>query len=398
MSTLLTNKKYLTLVLAYLVFTISTSNPISASEPRVQADEFGRIETIPAEPSPHWLWVYDPNFVSFSDGRAHLLDGDTGRYMGTLNTGYVHLHLTLPTHYKEIYSAETYYSRHVGGTRTDLVRVYDPETLSLLAEIKIPNKRATVFPRLNNAALTEDNRFMLILNLTPATSVSVVDTTTRQFVGEFDTPGCSLILNAGNYRFISLCADGTALKISLSKDGKTAKKEKSKAFFDINKDPVTEDPVRYQNQWLLASIDSFLYSIDVSKDELSFAEPWSLISDEDRQSDWRAGGAQQIAVNEVHGLLYSIVHQGPADTYEHAGPEIWVYDLKKKERIKRIKIERSAVSIHVSPDDKPLLFSLTDTEATLDIYDALDGQHLRTVTELGVTPWSMQTPPFKDLK
>jgi len=104
---------------------------------------------------------------------------------------------------------------------------------------------------------------------------------------------------------------------------------------------------------------------------------------------------QQITVNEAHGLLYSIMHIGPAETYEHPGPEIWVYDLKSKKRIRRIVTERIAVSIHVSPDNSPLLFSLPDNEATLDIYDGLNGKHIRTVSELGVTPFLMETPPYQ---
>ena len=69
--------------------------------------------------------------------------------------------------------------------------------------------------------------------------------------------------------------------------------------------------------------------------------------------------------------------------------------MKSKKRIQRIVTERIAVSIHVSPDDKPLLFSIPDTEATLDVYDALSGKHLRTIREMGVTPTMMDTPPYK---
>ena len=362
----------------------------------VPTDKFGVIEKIPSEVSPHWLWVYDPNFISFGDGRAHLIDGDTGRYMGTLNTGYVHLHLTLPTHYKEIYSAETYFSRHYSGTRTDVVRVYDPENLVPLAEIEIPAKRGTVFPRKNNAALTEDNKFMAIFNFTPATSLTVVDTNERKFIADIDTPGCSLVLSGGGYRFLSICSDGTALKFNLAADGKDATKVKSSAFFDMKKDPITEDPVRYKNQWLFASIGSMIYSIDFSKEQLTFPKPWSLLNDAERKDGWRAGGAQQLAINEQLGLLYSVMHQGPVDTYEHGGPEVWVYDIEKQKRIKQIRTKRKAISIHVSPDKKPLMFSLTDEEATLDIYNAITGEHLREVDELGVTPWSMETPPYKN--
>lgn len=388
------NKFYSTLACTFSLLLLGTGHSGIFNTVSAESDKFGIIEKVPAKPSPHWLWVHDPNFISFSDGRAHLIDGDSGRYMGSLNTGYVHLHLTLPSHYREIYSAETYYSRHVGGTRTDLVRVYDPVNLSLLGEIKIPNKRASVFPRLNHAALTDDNRFMVVFNLTPATSVTVVNTETREFVSEIDVPGCSLLLPAGGYRFLSICADGTALKFTLSADGREASKEKSPAFFDMNKDAVTEGTVRYKDQWLFPSVESMLYSVNFSKDKLEFDTPWSLVNDRDRADEWRTGGMQQLAVSEPYGMLYSIMHQGTPDTYEHAGPEIWVYDIKKQKRIKRIKTERNAVSIHVSPDDKPLLFALTDEEATLDIYDARSGKLLRTVEELGITPWLMQTPPY----
>lgn len=194
---------------------------------------------------------------------------------------------------------------------------------------------------------------------------------------------------------MSLCSDGSALSFSLDKQGKLAEKKRSKPFFSVEKDPILENAVRYQDTWLFPSVEGDIYSIDISADELSFPKPWSMVSEADRAEGWRTGGMQQISVNEPHALLYSIMHQGPAHTYEHPGPEIWVYDLNTKKRIKRIITKRIAVSIHVSPDDKPLLFSLPDNEATLDIYDALSGKHLRTVTEMGVTPFLMETPPYK---
>ena len=357
------------------------------------ADDFGVIEKVTAKPTAHWLWVYDPNFISFSDGRSHLIDGDTGKYIGSLNNGYVHIRLNLPSHYREIYSAETYYSRHVGGTRSDMVRVYDPVTLSLVDEIEIPNKRATPIPRMTVFGLSEDDRFMAVSNITPATSVSIVDLKQRKFVGEIPTPGCTLAIPAGGRRFLSLCSNGTATTFTLDDAGKLKDMKQSKKFFDLDKDPVTENGVRYGDMLLFPSVEGMLYSIDTSAADISFPEPWSLVTAADRKEGWRTGGKQQIAVNEPHKRLYSIMHQGTPDTYEHAGPEVWVYDMEKKKRIKRIKTERIAMSIHVSPDEKPLLFSVPDSEATLDIYDALSGEHLRSVKELGVTPMLMQTPP-----
>ena len=377
-----------------LLFVIAGLIPVAAAElAPLAADKFGVIEKVPAKPTAHWLWVYDPNFISFSDGRSHLVDGDTGKYLGSLNNGYVHIRMNLPSHYREIYSAETYYSRHVGGTRSDMVRIYDPIDLSLIDEIKIPNKRATPIPRMTIFGLSEDDRFMAVSNITPATSVSIVDLKERKFVGEIPTPGCTLAVPACGRRFLSLCSNGTATTFTLDDVGKLKDMNQSRAFFDIDVDPITENGVRYKELLLFPSVEGMLYSIDVSGAEIRINEPWSLVSSTDKADGWRTGGKQQIAVNEPHGRLYSIMHQGTVDTYEHAGPEVWVYDIEKKERIKRIKTERIATSIHVSPDDKPLLFSLPDNEATLDVYDALSGKHLRSIEQLGVSPMLMQTPP-----
>ena len=360
----------------------------------VPVDKFGVVEVVPANPTAHWLWVYDTNFISFSDGRAHLVDGDSGRYIGTLNTGYVHARLNLPKHYKEMYSAETYYSRHVSGTRTDLVRIYDPLTLSLVEEIEIPNKRATTIPRMSNTGLSENDRFMAIANITPATSTTIVDLQERKFVQEISVPGCTLAIPAGGLSFLSLCADGSALVVDLNDDGTLKEKRKSKIFFSVEKDPILENAVRYGDILLFPSVNGMLYSIDISGADLQFPKPWSMIDDKERADGWRTGGFHQFSVNPSHGLLFSIMHQGPEETYEHSGPEVWVYDIEKKKRIRRIKTERIAASIHVSPDHKPLLFSLPDNEAVLDIYDALSGKHIRSIEELGVTPVLMETPPY----
>ena len=155
-----------------------------------------RVEQLPA-PNPHWVWVNDVSVYSMPDGKSHLIDGDSGRYLGVINTGYGFLNLTIPAEYDRIYAAETYYSRGTRGERTDLVSIYDPGTLSFIDEIVIPAKRASTVPTLWNAVLTDDQSFMLVFNLTPASSLSVVDLAKRSFAGEIAIPGCGLALPAG---------------------------------------------------------------------------------------------------------------------------------------------------------------------------------------------------------
>src|SRR5579862_5853185 len=134
------------------------------------------VATLPMPPSKHWVWVNDFVFPHMADGMAYLVDGDTGRYLGTLSTGYSFQHLVLPRDGKVIYSPETYFSRGTRGERTDVITLYDPAHLAPIGEIGIPPKRASNMPMMANAELTDDGRFLLIYNFTPAQSITVVDT------------------------------------------------------------------------------------------------------------------------------------------------------------------------------------------------------------------------------
>src|SRR5271156_2073298 len=93
------------------------------------------VATLPVPASKHWVWVNDFVFPHMSDGMAYLIDGDSGRYLGTLSTGYSFAHVLLSPNGKLIYSPETYFSRGTRGTRTDVVTVYDAGTLKAAGEI-----------------------------------------------------------------------------------------------------------------------------------------------------------------------------------------------------------------------------------------------------------------------
>jgi len=112
--------------------------------------------TLAVPASKHWVWVNDFVFPHMADGMAYLVDGDTGRYLGTLSTGYSYAHLLLSGDGKLIYSPETYFSRGTRGKRTDVVTLYDAGTLNVIGEIDIPPKRSSNLPMMANAVLTDD--------------------------------------------------------------------------------------------------------------------------------------------------------------------------------------------------------------------------------------------------
>src|SRR5678816_2033518 len=99
-------------------------------------------------------------------------DADSGEQLGAISSGtagvgFVIAPLFSPDH-REIYIAETYFSRGTRGERIDVVTVYDARTLAPLGEVTIPPKRGEYFPGNGANALSDDGRFMAVLNVTPA--------------------------------------------------------------------------------------------------------------------------------------------------------------------------------------------------------------------------------------
>lgn len=346
---------------------------------------------LPAASNPHWVWVNDVVFHHMADGKAFLLDGDSGRMLGMLSTGFGFNGVVLPKNAAAIYSPEIYFSRHTRGERTDVVTVYDPRELRPVAEIPIPPKRVSSMPMLANSRLTDDDRFLLVYNYTPAQSITVVDTKARKFVGEVDVAGCALVYPTGPRSFFSLCGDGTALLVQLDDDGKAAGKARSAQLFDPVRDPVTEKAVRSGSTWLFASFHGDIVPIEATPQGLKAGARWSLLDEADRKGSWKPGGMQHLALHEASGRLYSLMHVGGEDTHKDPGTEIWVYELAGKRRTQRIALKEPATSIAVTADAKPLLFAIFIAAQKVDVYDGQSGELLRTVPEIGFSPATLST-------
>jgi len=385
----------------------------------------GRVETLPTPPSPHWIWTADPLLQ-----RTALIDLDRGEMLGVIDGGFGLTSGQFSEKRAEIYVPETHYSRRVRGERTDVLTVWDQASLSPLTEVVLPPKRGINALPVANAALSDDERFLAIFNLTPATSLSIVDVEQRRFVGEISTPGCSLAYGAGDRRFAMLCGDGALLSVSLDEEGREASKVRSKPFFDPHSDPVTEKAVRYGDVWYFVSFEGFVHPVDVSGDEPRFLAIWSLLTNNDRDDSWRSGGSQHLAVHQSTGRLYALMHQGGVDTHKDPGTELWVYDLKQRVRVQRIELRSPGFTylgvplefgqdwiwpfnhtyewllalapnlgignIVVTQDDQPLLVTGSNFTGSLAIYDALSGEFLRRVHTGNMTTLVLQAPWGKD--
>ena len=391
-----------------------------AARADLPVDEVGRVEVLGAPLSPHLVWA--------SDGllrRIALCDLESGDTLGMLDGGYGITAALFARSRPELYVPETHYSRGARGDRTDVLTVYDALSLAPVAEVELPPRRAMNVLPTANEALTDDDRFALVFNMTPATSVSVVDLERRAFTGEIATPGCSLVYAAGARRFVSPCADGALLVVTLDASGREASKLRTRPFFDPHRDPVTEKAVRRGDEWLFVSFEGRVHPVDVSGAEPRFPEPWDLFTGEERSEGWRIGGRQHLAVHAATGRLYSLVHQGPPDTHKDRASELWIHDLSERRRVARIALRSPGLTylgepidpaphlfwpldrlwelllartglgvdgIAVTQDERPLLVTGSSFSGSLGVYDALTGEFLRRVAPGNTTTLALQVP------
>jgi methylamine dehydrogenase heavy chain len=343
--------------------------------------------TLPAV-GPNWIFVLDAGFPSNVAARVYIVDTARLKMIGQVSGGYLSNFVLAPDHH-EFYSVDTYYSRGWRGTRTDVVSIFDAKTLNFSGEVELPPKRLLIVPKRDSSAITPDGQFILVANMTPATSISVVDAKARKFVGEIETPGCVQAFPSGNRQFDSMCADGSLLTVQLDDSGKEKGKTTSKPFFDPSKDPVFDQPALVGTKAYFDSYYGNLYQVDLSGTEAKADAPWSLITAADKAGKWRPGGWQTVAVEPKSGVLLVLMHQGGDWTHKQFGSEVWVFDLAKKQRVKRIKLKTPGYSIFATNADKPMLevldlqTSMQEGTGQLEAYNLTDGKFIGKLDQIG---------------
>ncbi len=348
-------------------------------------DTFGRSEVLP-EPERDWMFV-DYSLVDVADDRFLGLIG----VAETFPTGAIEY----SSDGASLFVVETFYTRGNRGERTDTLTIFDTTTLGVAGEIVIPAKRALMLAITGTLALTDNDRFLAVFNLTPATSISVVDIEAKSFVGEISTPGCSLVFSAGDLSYVMICANGDLLAVTIDENGREVSKERTEQFFDPEVDPIREPGVRYGDEWLFVSFDGVLHSVDVSGAMPRIGESWSLLSASDREENWRITGRQPLAVHQQSGRLYVLARQNDEpldDPADWDGTEIWSFDLASRERVQRLEAlpesdesdaggaglgsttGDGAANILVTQGDEPLLVSAAGSGVS--VRHAMSGEYL----------------------
>ncbi len=357
--------------------------PAAAAEPLKAESYF--VEKL-GSPTPHWVLVNDMNFTGMTDGKVYAYDAAAGTMLGMMSTGYAQMASEIAPDFSAIYVPITFYSRGTYGDRTDAVVIYETESFTPVAEVVIPPKRATGMPMRGYSGMSDDGRFVYVVNMTPATSISIVNVADRTFATEVDTAGCALVFPTGNRSFASLCGDGTVQSFMTDDSGKVTQRKKSVPFFAPNSDPVTEKASRHGDAWLFFSFDGFVHPVKFAQGMGTPQDKWSLFTDAERAAGWKVGGSQFNTVHNDKSLLFVIVHQGGTDSHKDPGSQVWVYDLAKRTKLRTIELASHAMSIAVTKDPAPLLVATTLEIPALWVYDAMTGALKHTIEGGPMTP------------
>ena len=368
--------------LAVLVASLGLAAAVQAQLPPETIPNVKRIAT-PYPPS--YAVVHDFAFGSLIDSSFSLVDTESRRFMGMMSAGQFAT-VTFALGRQEFYVGETLHSRGTRGERQDVVAVYDFANLALVAEFDLPPKRANTVVNKANTAVTADERFLLVWNQNPGTSVAVIDLASREIVSEVPTPGCALIYPDQARGFIMLCGNGGLLSVKLDEAGQAASIEPSDPFNDIDADPLSEKASRINGVWHFVTYQGEVQPVDVSGDKPVVNSRWWLTDAEQRAQNWRPAGWHGTAGHDSGLLWVGMTPDGYTGSHKDPAPEIWLFDAEAKSRLDRFALRVPALSITASGQDEPRLL-VVNIEGQLDIYDGRSGAYLRTIGALGETPY-----------
>ena len=356
----------------------------AAKAPAIPQAEVSEVATMPAATA-RWVYVLG----GFGTTGTRIFDGESGKMKGMLQIPSLgNLSLDPQGHF--YYVAETIWSKGNRGVRQDMVSIYDVEHLKLQAEVPVPG-RLLGGTTLNNFAVSANGKWAFLYNMTPSSSIEVVDLVKRKHQQTVQLPGCAGIFASGQDGVSALCSDGSMATVTFSAAGK-ATVSKSSPFFPVAKDPVFDTVVvdRTKGVATFVSYTGKVYSATLGPNP-QFSAPWSLQSAAGMRDavaapldvNWIPGGRQPYAVNRVTGRMYVLMHVGELWSQKEAGEEIWTVDLATHKLIGRHATPGKVGSIQVSQEAAPMVFVSGGPEGKVFMLDAETMEVKHTVERAG---------------
>jgi hypothetical protein len=81
-----------------------------------------------------------------------------------------------------------------------------------------------------------------------------------------------------------------------------------------------------------------------------------------------------------------MTENGYEGSHKDPATHVWVYDLQESRRIIDIELKIPALSIATTKGTQPKLL-VVNIEGSLDVYEGVTGTYLRSIHQLGETPF-----------
>ncbi|MGH8502126.1 MAG: amine dehydrogenase large subunit [Gammaproteobacteria bacterium] len=343
------------------------------------------LEKLPP-PDTRRVYVDDPRaFEVFTQQFA--IDGESGTYAGTLDTGLLAIPATSPDGSK-LYVADTHYSDYSYGKRNDLIRVYDPRTLEQTGAIDIPEGRFLAMAVTSYTHISPDGRYLFFYQFVPNNGVGIVDLKAGKYLSTLDTPQCYYAFPATNRRVVMHCRDASLLQVTFDENGKQVKKSTTEPFHDPVKEPTFDD-VAFDPQsgkLFFVSLWGKVFPVDISGDQPKPGKSWSLVTKEEREARWLPGGWQVSTYDPKNKLLYVLMDQRARWSQHAESNYVWVYDTTNGKKVNELHLAHEARSLHVDQGSPSYLYALSSHHAELTIYNAKTGALHGFIDQLGHEP------------
>jgi methylamine dehydrogenase heavy chain len=234
-----------------------------------------------------------------------------------------------------LYVATTHLSRSTRGDRADVLEVYDTQTLAFKHEILLPPKRAQALTYRGLVRTTGNGKFVLVMNATPATSVTVVDLVNRKTVAEVPTPGCWGLLPAATHgmRFSMLCGDGSVATITLDDAGQPVDRQATGKLFDADTDAWFHHAEQVGDRYWFLSFHGRITELNLGGAVAKVTATREMVTGADAKAGWRPGGYQNFAVDPSGRYLVAGMHpKGAEGSHKTPAAKLWVMDLQTGQR------------------------------------------------------------------
>jgi methylamine dehydrogenase heavy chain len=317
------------------------------------------------------------------------IDGNTGEYLGTLDTGLLPVPMPSPKD-GTLYIADTRYALFSRWDKDDFISIYDPVELQPKEQkvIDIPNTRSGAMSHIGGSSISNDGRYAFSYQFAPTNAVVIVDLEQQKTLNTIEVAGCWYVYPVGERRFASRCRNGTIVVVTFDEAGNEVSRAESEPIHDPVEEPTYNSPAYDQltGQMYLVSYWGKAFHVDLSGPTPKIGESWSLTTDEERKENWNPGGWQPVDFHTQSGQLFVLMDQRAKWAHTSESRYIWVFDTETKKKAKSIDLTHEAACLAVDRADKPYAYALSSHGRSLDIYDVESGERLFSQDELGREP------------